>query len=276
MTVIRKFQRPPSWRGACGKFGRCCLRKGRDIRIDNWYRRAGIILLVAGLGLAPVAAFILEVTWLTAFGIAALILAFVLLALGEAMPRLSPEFSSVMLETANSNVAAIIEELGVTSPAIYLPSSPGGGRARALIPLKTDAVLPSSFKALPDRFIVRYGSGDDDIGLRVTTAGTAALGMLAELPGTTAAELEMALTTLLHGILGVAAGVRYGEDGDGISIVLSRLTAGAPLTAVIPCLGSPLAQVVAAVVAEGRGQSLTVLEEGAEDGGYRLRLGVVR
>ena len=276
MTVIGKLQWPPFLSGGCGRFGRYCLNRGRDIRIDNWYRRAGIVLLMAGLGLTPVAAFILEVTWLTAFGIASLILAFVLLALGGAIPRLSPEFSSVMLETANSNVAAIIEEFGITSPAIYLPSSLGGGRARALIPLKSGAVLPSSLKALPNRFIVRYGSGDDDVGLRVTTAGTAALEMLAEPSGATAGELETALTTLLHGILGVAAGVSYGEDGDGISVALSRLTAGAPLITAIPCLGSPLAQVVAAVVAEGRGQSLTVLEEGPGDGGYRLRLGAVR
>lgn len=106
-------------------------------------------------------------------------MAFVLLALGGTIPRLSSEFSRVMLETSNHNVTAIIEELCITSPAFYLPSSLSSGRAYDLIPLKPGAVLPSEIKTLPDRFIVRYGSADDDIGLRVTTAGTAALEMLA-------------------------------------------------------------------------------------------------
>jgi len=132
---------------------------------NNLYTWAGLGLLITGLLVALSAYFIFLLTWLTALGISMLILAVILLVLGRTVPRLSPEVSSLLLETGIDNISALIEELGIKAKAIYLPSSLTGGRPQALIPLHANPSLPPITKALPQRLIVQYGASPDDIGL---------------------------------------------------------------------------------------------------------------
>ena len=89
----------------------------------NIYYLTGAGLLVCGILIALVSFFILHITWLTALGVSMLILSFISLMLGRTIPRISPEVSSLLLETSINNMAALLEEIGITSKAYYLPSS---------------------------------------------------------------------------------------------------------------------------------------------------------
>ena len=137
----------------------------------NSYTWSGFSLLIAGSLLSPVAYFILHLNWLTALGISMLILSFLLLALGKTIPKLSPEVCGLLLETGIDNIATIVEELGIKTKAIYLPSSLTSGRPQALIPLHSNSSLPSLTKPLPHRLIVKYGANPDDIGLLMAGIG---------------------------------------------------------------------------------------------------------
>ncbi|MFC2002195.1 hypothetical protein ACFLUZ_06850, partial [Chloroflexota bacterium] len=172
----------------------------------NPYIWAGLSLLIAGSLVSPSAYFILHQIWLTALGICMLILSLIFLALGKTIPKLSPEISSLLLETGIENIATLVEELGIRSKAIYLPSSLTSGRPQALIPLHSNPSPPLITKALPQRLIVRYGTSPDDIGLLLSTIGSTAVGMLESRPDPTSTELESALASLFTGILGVADG----------------------------------------------------------------------
>jgi len=137
----------------------------------NPYTVAGLGLLIAGSLVSPLAYFILALTWLTALGICMLILSLILLVLGRTIPKLPPEVCGLLLETGIDNMATIVEELGIRTKAIYLPSSLTNGRPQALIPLHSNPSLPPINKALPHRLIVRYGASPDDIGLLLSQSG---------------------------------------------------------------------------------------------------------
>lgn len=53
------------------------------------------------------------------------------------------------METGSDNIDAIVEELGINSRPVYLPSSLSGGKSRILIPLRSDSLLPEIKTSLP-------------------------------------------------------------------------------------------------------------------------------
>lgn len=241
----------------------------------NSYTWAGLGLLIAGSLVSLSAYFIFLLTWLTALGISMLILAVILLVLGRTIPKLSPEVSSLLLETGIDNIATIIEELGIRAKAIYLPSSLTSGRPQALIPLRSNPSPPLITKALPQRLIVQYGASPDDIGLLVATTGTTAVGMLESRPGPTSAELESSLTSLFTGILGIADGARvvYHENQIRVEIRNPRIESKATWSH--QCLGGPLASIVASVAAEAWARPVTIKQEEQHRGKCFIELEVL-
>ena len=241
----------------------------------NPYTWAGLGMLIAG-GLVFLSAFfIFHLTWLTALGICMLILSFIFLALGRTMPRLSPEVCRLLLETGINNIATIVEELGIRTKAVYLPSSLTNGRPQALIPLHSNPSLPPITKALPQRLIVRYGTSPDDIGLLLSTVGTTAFDMLESRPGPTSTELESALNSLFTGMLGVAdkTVVVYHENHIKVEIHNPHIENRATWSH--HCLGGPLASIVASVVAEARDRPVTIKQEEHLRGKYSVELEVI-
>ena len=244
-----------------------------ELHNKNPYIWAGLVLLITGSLVSPLAYFILALTWLTALGICMLILSFILLALGSTIPKLPPEVCSLLLETGLENMATIIEELGIRTKAVYLPSSMNGGRPKALIPLHANPALPPINKSLPRRFITRYGAHPDDIGLLLTTVGTAAAGLLKPRPGPNPEELESALTSLLTGMLGVAdrTTVIYNENHHiKVDILNPRIETKA--TWYQECLGGPLASIVASVTAEAWGKPIKITQEERLNGKHSIEL----
>jgi hypothetical protein len=240
----------------------------------NIYIWAGLGLLVSGGIISLPAYFVFHLVWLTALGICMLILSLILIALGKSIPKLSPEVCSLLLETGIDNIATLIEELGIKSKAIYLPSSLTSKYPRAFVPLHSNGTRPEIKKALPQRLIARYGSGPEDIGLLVSTFGSTAIGMLESKPGARPDELESALTSLLTGRLGVADSTRVNLDNDLIKIEIykPRLENGSSWSH--QCLGSPLATVAASLAAEAWNKPITINRELQIDGKYYVELEV--
>lgn len=240
----------------------------------NSYISAGLSLLITGILVSLVSIFILYLTWLTATGIAMLILSFILLSLGRTIPTLSPEASAILLKTGIDNIASIVEELGISSKAIYLPSSLTGGKPQALIPLHSNPSLPSITRAVTQRLIARYGDNPNDIGLLVSTAGTTVVTMLESRPGPTADEFESALTSLLLGTLGVADKVRVNADGNHIKVMIYKPRIESNTTWFHQCLGGPLASIVTSVAAEAWNRPVTIKQEEHSRGKYSVDLEV--
>ncbi len=241
----------------------------------NPYIWAGLSLLVAGSLVCLSAYFLLGLIWLTAFGISMLILSFILLVIGRTIPKLSPEVSALILETGIANIAAIVEELGISASAIYLPSSLTSGRPQALIPLHSNPSLSGMTEALPQRFIVRYGAYSDDVGLLVTTTGTMAVSMLESIPGPNSSELESALISLFTGILGVADGTTVMIRDNQISVDINKPLIENKANWSHQCLGGPLASIVASVAAEAWDKPVIIKQEEQHRGKYSIELEVI-
>jgi len=230
---------------------------------------------VAGSLLAASSSLILHLTWLTATGTAMLILSAILLALGRTIPRLSPEVSSLFLETGIDNISSIVEELGIKSKAIYLPSSLANGRPKALIPLHSNPAPPPITQPLSQRVVVRYGAGADDVGLLLTAPGTIAVGMLESKPGSTPTELEAALNSLFIGMLGVADRVRVTNSENQIKVEIYNPRMENKATWGQQCLGSPLPSMVASVAAEAWNKPVIIKQEERHKEKYAIELEVM-
>ena len=242
----------------------------------NPYTWAGLSLPIAGGLIAVSAYFIFHLIWLTALGICMLILSFILIALGKAVPKLPPEVCGLLLETGIDNIATLIEELGIKSKAIYLPSSLASNRPRAFIPLHSNGSRPEITKALPQRLIARYGANPEDIGLLISTIGSTATGMLESKPGASSSELESALTSLLTGRLGVADGTSVTCYNNHIKVEINkpRLENGTSWSH--HCLGGPLATVVASIAAEAWDKPIAISQEVRVNGKYCVELEVLK
>lgn len=227
----------------------------------NPYTWAGISLLTAGAFISLTAYFLLSLNWLTALGMCMLVLSFILLALGKTIPKLPPEVCRLLLETGINNIGSVIEELGINNKAVYLPSSFNSGRPQALIPLhnKTHSSPPN--KNLPHRLIARYGAAQDDVGLLLTTLGSAAIGLLPSRPSRSPAEIESALTSLLTGTLGMADGTSLAQNGSHISVEIRNPRIENRATWSHQCLGGPLASIVATIVAEAWDKPVIIQKE---------------
>ena len=231
-------------------------------RHRNPYTWTGLSFIIIGALLIPASLFLFPLTWLTALGIAVLILSFILLALGRTIPKLSPQASALLLETGIDNLATVFEELGVRSKAVYLPSSTTSGNFKALVPLNGNTSPLKLAKALPQRLIVRYGNDTEDVGLLVTTVGNVAARMLESKPGPSAGEVEAALTYLLRGVLGVADTSEVVVLTEhNIRVNISNPHIENKETQSSQCLGSPLASIAASVIAEAWDRPFTVIQE---------------
>jgi hypothetical protein len=231
--------------------------------------------LIAGVLISLSAYFIFNIIWLTALGICLLILSFILIALGKSLPKLPPEVCSLLLETGLDNITALIEELGIKSRAIYLPSTLTGDQPRAFIPLKSNPAQPDITRVLPQRLITRYGAGPEDIGLLISTVGSMATKMLELKPGATAPELESALTTLFTGRLGIAESVKVITDHNYIRVEIGKPDIAYSSSWSSQCLGGPLASIVASITAEAWNKPTVIKQEEQSRGICRIELEII-
>ena len=228
--------------------------------IKNPYQVLGIVLAIAGAILAPVFYFIVGSPPLTATAISAVILGFTCIAIANSRPYLSPETAQMLLKTGVENTTALLEELGLQNKATYLPSTPKS-QSRALIPLIDKAGTNIVPENLPNRLIVRYGPNSEDMAIAVTTPGNVSIGLLESKPGPTADEIETALNYLLTGVLDIAHNASVHILDTKVEVKINAPKMGYENTWYYKCLGSPIASITAAVVAEALKKPVRIIEE---------------
>ena len=228
--------------------------------IKNPYQVLGIMLAIAGAILSPVFYFIVGSPPLTATAISAVILGSTCVAIANSRPYLSAEAAQMLLKTGMENTTALLEELGLQNKATYLPSTPNSP-SRALIPLVDTTGTNIITGNLPKRLIVRYGPYSDDMAIAVTTPGNVSIELLESKPGPTAEEMETALNYLLTGVLDIAHNVSVQITGLKVEVKINAPKMSYENIWYYKCLGSPIASITAAVVAEALNKSVIIAEE---------------
>jgi hypothetical protein len=213
---------------------------------------------------------------LTALGISTVILGVVSLALGRAQPEISPEATSILFESSLENVSALVEELGLNTKAVYLSSSITGGEPKALIPLHLNPNPPNPKAPLPKRLVVKYGSNPEDLGLLITTPGSTIINLLESKPGSAPADIESTLSSLLTGITDVADSVKLAMNNERILVEVSKPRLEHRNAKVYMCLGSPLASIIASIVAEALNEPIIIESEEHSKGKAVIKLKALR
>lgn len=216
---------------------------------------------MAGAIFSPVSYFIIGSVPLTAIGLSAIMIGFTAVALSNTRPSLSPESCEVMLRTGMENISALIEELGLKSKAIYLPSSMRAGQAQAVIPLRNNADVRQIKGKIPGRLIVRYGSNPEDMAIAVSTPGSINISMLESKPGPTAPEIEAAASYVLSGLLDLADSVTVSLSDKQVNVEVSGSRMHYEDIWFYQCLGSPLASIIAAISSEALEKPVRIIEE---------------
>lgn len=229
------------------------------------YTHLGSALLLAGGIAAPVFHFVAQSVPLVALGLAAMLLGVTSMLLARSLPGIPPQAAEVLLQTGLENTARLLEEIGLDTKAVYLPARLSGGRPRALIPLRGDPPRPSVSRPLVDRLIVDFGPQPEDVGILVATPGTAVADLVEGSPGGRAADLEAALAHAVVGVLDAAARVYVGREDGAVKVTLSDVRFNPPDLWIYRAVGTPLASVVATLVAEGLDRAVTINSE-ARDG----------
>jgi hypothetical protein len=233
----------------------------------NSYNMLSVCLVLTGVLLSCVSYFVLSSTPLTALGISALMMAGVSYAIGNGQPKISPEASAIFLHSGIENISALVEELGLKSKAIYLPSSMTSGKPQALIPLHSNSVSMQFGKIVfPKRLIVKHGSNPEDLGLLVTTPGSAVSSLVAAKSDSTAGDLESALTAVLAGTVNLADGAKVSLDNDVVRVEVSNPHLEDAKMWIYDTLGTPLASIVASVIAQVLDKPVLIEDEQPSEG----------
>ena len=221
----------------------------------------GIALIFGGCLFALVSWLLLTYMPLSALGVSAAILGSVSLVLGRSLPRISPDTSLMLMKVGFDNIQSLVEELGLRSKAVYLPTTLTQGEPRALIPLLGNPTPPAIQRHLERRLIVRFGSGKEHYGVLLATPGSSALG-LAEIPEEESPnKLLETLSTLLIGTLDIVDAVQVSSAAGHVIVQVRRPTLSSGTHPAYELLGSPVASIVAAVVAESFGRPVSVTSE---------------
>src|SRR5713226_4233038 len=245
-------------------------RSGRE----SAYWRIGLALLLGGVVAAPVFFFVANSVPLTALALSAVLLGTIALFLDRSLPEVPPRAAQVLLESGLANLSGLLEETGVSVPAVYLPSTLTDGQPRALIPLSSHGQRPTVPQINSQRLIVEFGPHPDDVGLLVSTPGGGALSLLNERIGSTSAELESALTKLLVGAFDIASTVQVNQENGLVTVRVGGIRLSTGDLWVHRILGTPVASVAAAVVAEGRKAPVVVESEAQTKDVVTVRLAV--
>lgn len=243
--------------------------------MNNPYKILGLGLCIAGAIFAPVSYFVIGSIPLTAVGVSAIMIGMTCVALSNTRPSLSPEACQLMLKTGMENTAALLEELGLTGKAIYLPSAMRDGYPQALVPLAGSDGIGQIKEKIPGRLIVRYGQNPEDMAISVTTPGSINIDMLETIPGPTAESMVTAINTILIGVLDIADSVSLNMVDGRIDVEVRNPKLIFEDIWYYRCMGSPVASIIAAISSEALGKPVRISEESPDKNKSRITLEVL-
>lgn len=230
-------------------------------RRTNKYTLLGLSLVISGVLFAVFAWIVVGYMPLVAFSLATVILGVTSFALGRPLEQFSAETGLLLLSGNLDNVAALAEELGLRSHAVYLPSSLASGPLRTLIPLHGNGVAPHVKQAIEQRLIVQYGRRSDDVGILVASPGSSVISLVGEVSGQQVGDIEDLLTKVVVGQMDIAATVRVRQEGDKLTIDVGQSILPSLDHPGVAIVGSPLASIVASLIAEVIDQPISITRE---------------
>jgi hypothetical protein len=233
--------------------------------VNNRYKIFGLGLCVVGAAFAPVSYFVIDSIPLTAVGISAFMIGISCIILVYTIPSLSPSTYQLMLKTGLENTANLLEGLGLSNRAVYLPSGMTNGSPQAVIPLTGNVDINSLKEIMPDRFLVSYGKNTGDMAVSVITPGTINMSVLTTLPGPTADEIETAINYILVEMLDIAESASVILVNDRLYIAVTNPKKVFDDTRYYQCMGSPIASIIASVSSEALGKPIMISEENPEN-----------
>lgn len=212
---------------------------------------------------------------ITAVGVSTIMIGLTCIGIANVRPYISSEDSELILETGMEITTEMLEELGLRSKAVYLPSTMRDGYPQALIPLVQDKEIQLVKSKIPGRLIVKYGANPDDIAIAVTTPGSKIINILEGRPGPISSEIEAAVTDILIGVLDIANSVAVNLTGAQVDVEISGPRLHYQDIRYYRCLGSPIASIVAAISSEALQKPVRIRGESHSQGKSRIMLEVL-
>ena len=225
---------------------------------ENTYRALSICLAITGACVAVLAFLVLNSNSLTALGISTIIIGAVSFAISRGQPKIPVQASAILLQSGVENISALIEELGLKSKAVYLPSSICGDKPKALIAIEGNAEVNK--KVLPKRLIVSYGNKAGAMGLLLFTPGSAVGKMVEPKPDASGGDLESAISSVLATI-NLADGVRASLEGERVVVEVVNPRLEVEKMWVYDSIGSPIASIIASISAQVLDKPVTLISE---------------
>jgi hypothetical protein len=241
--------------------------------LENTYRTLSTCLAIVGICVGVLSYFVLDSIPLTSWGISTVLIGVISFAISRGQPKISSEASAILLQSGVENISALVEEIGLKSKAIYLPSSISGDKPKALIPMNSNVEIDK--KLLPKRLIVKYGTKPDAMGLLLITPGSAVGSIVEAKPDCSAGDLESAISSVLLGTINLADGVRTTMDAKKIlvEVINPRLEEGKMW--IYDSIGSPIASIVASIVTQVLDKPVSINDEQYGKGKIVVELKVV-
>ncbi len=232
--------------------------------MNNRFNKLGIGLCITGAIIVPVSYFGIGSVPLTSIGISAVLIGMTCILLAHSSSILSPEVHQLMLKTGLENTAALLEVLGVSNKAIYLPSTMRGGDRRTVLPLEENTDINSMIDILSNRLLIKYGQNPEDMAISLTTPGCIDMEMFETIPGPSAEEIETAINFVLVEILDIADSASVILFADRIYIAVSNPKMVFEDILYYRCMGSPIASIIATISSEALGRPIRIIDENPE------------
>lgn len=245
-------------------------REDSDPKVAGRFQQLGLILIVLGMLLTAEAQFVLRAVPMVALGSATVILGIVCLGLERAVVTRSP-LAALLGQAGSAALASLIEEVGVEATAVYLPATYFSARQpRALLRLGQNLDdLPAP--PLPSRLIIPVGPRETDLAMLVSTVGSAAMSQLEDQPGPSLTAMESLANQLLVATLEVASRVTFGQEEAEVLVRVEGIRVPFPAMAYEKVLGSPVASILAALIAEGANRPVVINGESTDQGVMQVR-----
>ncbi|WP_048062737.1 hypothetical protein [Caldivirga maquilingensis] len=227
----------------------------------------GLSLIILGIGVAVIGLLVIDSTPLMILGVSTALVG-LLANWGEGVLQ---ETELRLSSSSWDNLALLLESVGTASRAIYLPSSMvEDSKPYALIPQWGDVKLSG---IVPRGFMVKYGPGPGDVGIKVRSMGSRAVEECLSV-GSVSSDLNSTLSNCIVNHLSLAKGVEATFTGDSVVVLVNRPRLINPYdgTIVNTVLGSPMASIVASLVAESLGRPVVIDGEEARGNAILINL----
>lgn len=200
------------------------------------YRIGGGLLCLGGLVAAPTLYLACSSVPLTSLSISAIIIGITVFVLGAVRPGIAPEYAGILQDTMADNLERMMRGVGPDASAVYFPGEERGEKGKIVIKSRDSEVV-------------------------VAAPGIYCIGMVQNMTGPGADEMENAARYLLCGVLEIADSVNLSIKDREVFIEVGGFKVPKNEGQYFRCVGSPVASVMAVLICEALHQPVKIKEE---------------